>query len=303
MLPHMTRRIGFVDVGSGGPLKHPWSLLPPDSVEKFDIDPERSLDNRPVCISDRNGEGEFHVAIDPRSSSLHLPDEDFIARFGSEQLRTARVITVKLQTLSDAFADLRDVVDAIDVNVEGHDAQVLAGAKDLFERNFVKLVKVEYELTSVWMGQGWFADIDSIMRAMGYDLAALHNELSRPAKVAYLRAPGEPIWGKAIYVASPALWRDRLARLADRERRDHCLAGICLDLAFDLPSRALDIATIVAHPGMEPNSGFGPEDVEKAITSIYGREWHRILAGKLARRLPLGLRAQLRPLVAKVSGS
>ena len=71
--------LGFVDVGSGGPLKHPWSLLSRNQIKKFDFDANPDTEGGgDVCISDRTGDATLHIARDPRSSSLHAPSEEFI---------------------------------------------------------------------------------------------------------------------------------------------------------------------------------------------------------------------------------
>jgi FkbM family methyltransferase len=302
LLRSLERPLGFVDVGSGGLLKHPWSLLPSQYVRKFDIDPELSGDQRPLCISDHNGEADFHIAIDPRSSSLHRPSEAFMGRYGSQAMRVARVIRVELRTLSEAMGHLYNVVDLMDINVEGHDAQVLKGARRLFESNFIKLVKVEYELTEAWHDQGWFADIDTIMRGMGYELAAMTNDLCKPVSVSRLRAPGEPIWGKASYTPSLTKWRERAGRAPAAVFRDDCLVGICLYTLFDLPARALDVSTIAegckaTKPELTAVPGYS--SVYGLLKSVYGTAWQQELLSGLSRMLPDNLRERLRPLALR----
>lgn len=303
-LSSLNRALGFVDVGSGGPLKHPWSLLPSRRVHKYDIDPEAAGGEQPVCISNLSGKGKFHVAVDPRASSLHMPSPTFIDRFGSSGMLTAKMIDVDLRTLSEIFGQLEDDVDMLDVNVEGHDAQVLRGAETVFQRNFIKLVKVEYELAEAWLGQGWFGDIDDIMRGRGYDLADMMNERAKPAIAADLRARGEPIWGKAIYVKSPASWSEH-AKLATPEQfaRD-CLIGICIYTIFDLPARALEVANI-AKRAAPSGSDYcpTPDQLYETMVEIFGRVRGRTIGRRLAAILPLALRERLRPIALRLIGA
>jgi hypothetical protein len=54
--------VAFVDVGAGGPLKLPWTLLPQQRVHKFDFDPEdRKAGAKPLCVSDHTGSEPLFV--------------------------------------------------------------------------------------------------------------------------------------------------------------------------------------------------------------------------------------------------
>jgi Methyltransferase FkbM domain len=299
ILERVTRPLGFIDVGSGGPLKTPWSLLPPDGLKKYDIDPETQQDGgMPTCISDHNGAARFNIAVDPRSSSLHEPSEAFIARHGAPDIRTSRVIDVNVRRLSDVFGDLRGAIDMMDVNVEGHDGHVLRGADVVFSNNFIKLVKVEYELTEVWHGQSWFGDIDSTMRGYGYDLAQMVTENNQPSLAVGLRVGAEPIWGKAIYVPGAAAWMGRARSSAPGMFRDECLAGICLYVLFDLPARALEVAKL-AESLRSANAAFqtvpAASRLFEELRSVHGSVPLAARAAKRAwRYLPIQVRKKLR---------
>jgi FkbM family methyltransferase len=248
--------IGFVDVGSGGALKDPWRLLPAGRLSKFDFDPEelRSTQGLPLCISDEAREREFYVARDARSSSLHRAAPEFVARYDRPELLTREVMRVTCATLDEIFAGRERQVDALDVNVEGHDFQVLQGARKLLTDGFAKCVKVEFELVEVWQGQGWFADIDRLMRDAGFDLARLEVEYARPASVKAIAHRGEPLWGKAVYVPAAHRWRRRAGESAPVEFADDVLKGIVLYLLLDLPGRAMDLVAL-AGPAAPLSSG------------------------------------------------
>lgn len=288
ILRETRRPLGFIDVGSGGALKSPWSLLPSDRLKKHDIEP---LGDQPICISDHRGLGRFHVAVDPRSSSLHPPSEEFIRRHRPPGLETERVINVQLKTLSETFGHLKGEIDVMDINVEGHDKQVLDGADAVFANNFMKLVKVEFELTEVWTGQGWFAEIDTRMRGLGYDLAALEVDYSQPEIAAGLRAGAEPIWGKAIYVASQKVWR---AKARSEHFRDECLAGVCLYALFDLPARALEVAALAE--SLSVAAVPTPTELHADFKSLHGET---SLAKRVWRSLPDQARAKIRALLRR----
>lgn len=192
--------IGFVDVGSGGELKAPWSLLPPERLCSFDFEPTRGgAEKLPLCISDKAGTAPFFVAHDERASSLHQPLAEFVERYGFKAMLTQRTITVQCTSLDEHFAGRYGVVDAADINVEGHDFQVLQGAGRLLETGAVKLLKVEFELAPAYEGQGYFSDIDALLRARGFRLADIEIERALPVTARHLYHHGEPLWGKALY--------------------------------------------------------------------------------------------------------
>ena len=161
-----------------GPLKYPWSMLSRDQVKKFDFDANPdAAGGGDACISNRAGKGTLHIARDPRSSSLHLPSEEFMQRFGHDDMRVVREIPVRLETVDRLFDGRANEIDLIDINAEGHDLMVLQGARDILAAGLVKLLKVEFELAAAWEGQGYFGDIDEFMRGQGYVLADLQIRL------------------------------------------------------------------------------------------------------------------------------
>ena len=236
----------FVDVGSGGPLKHPWTLLPAAKVDKVDFDPEveSGAHKLPLCISNQSRECSFYIARDPRSSSLHQANPEFVSRFGQESLLPARQIVVRCVTLDDylAGAGRGREVDAIDINTEGHDFQVLQGSERTFVAGLIKLVKVEFELAGVWQGQGWFSDIDVWMRDHGYELVDLELGRIRHVAMRAVFSPGEPVWGKAVYVPGLARWRARADAATTEVFRDDVRKAAMLWTAFDAPGRVVELA-------------------------------------------------------------
>ena len=240
------RPLGFVDVGSGGPLKYPWSILSRDQVKKFDFDANPdAAGGGDACISNRAGEGTLHIARDPRSSSLHLPSEEFMQRFGHDDMRVVREIPVRLETVDRLFDGRANEIDLIDINAEGHDLMVLQGARDILAGGLVKLLKVEFELASAWEGQGYFGDIDEFMRGQGYVLADLQVDFSRPAIVENLAVRGEPIWGKSFYVPGSTRWEARRDSIGRAEFVRDVRCGIAANVLFDLPGRAISLAEML----------------------------------------------------------
>jgi FkbM family methyltransferase len=242
MLSATGATIGFADVGSGGPLKEPWRHLPSEQVDKFDFEPTADTGaGLPVCVSDRVGPADFHVAYDERSSSFHETCPDFVARFGQQGMLPKKTIQVECTTLDENFRERLTVVDAVDINVEGHDLHVLRGGRRLFDEGFVKLLKVEFELAEAWQGQGRFSDIETFMREKGFDLVDIEIGYARPVNVSHFYNKGEPVWGKGYFAPSRDLWRAYLARADAEDIERHLIKAIVLYVAAGLPGRAFDV--------------------------------------------------------------
>ncbi|MGE0268314.1 MAG: FkbM family methyltransferase [Candidatus Omnitrophota bacterium] len=259
LLSGITDKIGFIDVGSGGPLKHPWDIIPENRLEKFCIEPTEDVDELPLCISNRSGRAPFHIAHDERGSSLHAPSMEFVSRYDKQSLLTKKTIEVALSTLDEQFVGKYQLIDLIDINTEGHDYQVLEGSESLLQTGFVKLVKVEFELTKVWEGQGWFSDIDRFMRQRNYDLAKMELDYQKPKHVSQIVHSGEPLWGKAYYVPASKVWSDFLQKEQGKERALSAVyKAIVLCTITEIPGRAADVLELAQSSGL--------------ITSVQARE-------------------------------
>jgi len=270
--------IGLADVGSGGELKRPWSLLPANHVRKFDFEPTGAGGGRlPVCISNRSGRAQFLVARDERASSFHRALPEFAERFGMQSMLSDRTIEVDCTTLDRHFDGRFDAVDAIDVNVEGHDYQVLQGGAHLLQAGHVKLLKVEFELAQVWDGQGWLSDIDGLLRADGYALAGIDIDFARPVKVQRYFHRGEPLWGKALYVPGAARWNTMLERLrTGSSALEQALSkAIALYVAADLLGHAFDVIDLGAKAGVLGR--LDAEGIKARIGTAY--RWAKIERG------------------------
>lgn len=267
LLSRLESALVFVDVGSGGPLKHPWTLLPEGRVEKVDFDPEVESGSKrlPLCISNQSSERSFFVARDPRASSMHQANPGFVNRFGQEGLLAERTLSVRCVTLDQHFAGAYQRLDFFDINTEGHDFQVLQGSERLFESAFLKAVKVEFEFAEAWIGQGWFSDIDGWMRHRGFELMGMDIDYIRPARVSGLYHPGEPAWGKALYVPGLAAWRKHAESCGPEVLAADVLKAVALYTILDSPGRAIETLQYLR----VSSDGLGAAKVEQAIVDVF----------------------------------
>lgn len=246
-------RLGLADVGSGGTLKAPWNLLPKAYLDIVAFEPtDSAASNRPVCVSDHHGTATFNIAIDERASSFHLPNPNFISRYGQPNLAVKKTIEVDCVTLDEIFSSQMEKIDAVDVNVEGHDLFALKGGTGLLKNGFIKLLKVEFELTEVWIGNSRFSEIEQFMRSQKYDLVELEIDRIRPMRAAHIHFKGEPVWGKAYFVASPDYWAATNDRMSREELKNHLLKAMVLYVCAGFPGRAIDVLYVV--PGIFTDS-------------------------------------------------
>ena len=256
--------IAVIDVGSGGPLKEPWNQIPEGLLTITGFEPTAPAHDS-LCISNHSGHADFFVAHDERSSSLHELSEVFMNRFGYPEMVPRHSIRVKCTTLDEFFRGSVRNIDALDINVEGHDFQVLQGAQEILNYGWVKLMKVEFELTEVYEGQGWFSDIDNYLRPLGFDLVDIEIDHSKPLNVRSVHCKGEPLWGKAIYVPSSKTWHKWLTLFREESPElleEEVLKSIVLYVAADVPGRAMDILD------MSKLSAVGNMSRKKIQTSI-----------------------------------
>lgn len=239
------KRIGFADVGSGGPLKLPWSSLPTDLIDRLEFDPETSGDQLPLCVSNIAGEKDFYLTRDPRGSSLHQPNEAFVERFGMDDLLVDRTIKVRCDTLDEIVRTGGFTVDLLDINTEGHDLQVLQGSEAVFENPALKLIKIEFELAAVWHGQGYFADIDRWLRERGFELCEWEHDVVRQANSSHLLlGVGEPVWGKGWYAPSSEKWQARRDLLDAETWSRECSTAAAVYTVCGFLGRALEMITL-----------------------------------------------------------
>ncbi len=231
-------RFHFLDVGSGGSLKYPWTLLPAEKLDKIDFDPEIEGDDA-VCISDRSCNRTFYVAKNPRASSLHLPNPKFVERFGMEGLNPAKELSVRCASLDHLLGEKGHPVDLMDINTEGHDFHVLKGATETFQSGSVMLLKIEFELTKAWQGQGFFSDIDSILRSWNYEIIDIDVSSIRPKVAKKISYAGEPAWGKAWY--APRIDALKLFSRNSDDPSTYLKKAAALYSLFNAPARAIEI--------------------------------------------------------------
>ena len=181
----------------------------------------------------------FRMTRSPACASLLEPDHAFLAQFreiagGFAVERETAVETISL----DACLEANDVprADFIELDVQGSELEVLTGAARTLAGTLG--VQAEVEFAPMYVGQPLFADIDTFLRARGFQLFDLSRYHVRRSSAAATR--GQLLWGHALYlrdhrVLSPEL-AARLAIVAVLLDLPDLAADIVVSLSESLPA-------------------------------------------------------------------
>ena len=154
----------------------------------------------PYAISDQ--EGEADLFLNSTASSLERPQQN-------NPGRDPEAIKVPVRTLAALVADgTLPGLDALKVDVEGHDLHALRGAGACLASD-VLLVKTEFSFQTRWTGS-YFSDIDRLLTSNGLALFGLQY---------YSTTAGEMGSGDAVYLRSvESIIRSDATREFKRER-------------------------------------------------------------------------------------
>jgi FkbM family methyltransferase len=248
----LERPVVAIDVGCRDGVRPAWRELGAHArLVGFDPDPAEcarlnsaagdALQERyePLALASSDGEATLHLTADPQSSSLYPPAPSAIRRYPELWRHEPRGTQTIRTTTIDSWASSADVgaIDAMKVDVQGAELDVLRGAERSLES--VRVIETEVEFQELYQGQPLFTDVDRFLRERGFGLWRLreiyHCSLSRPGRgepvfgvgdyVERTRLGGQIAWANAVYVRdeladvrAPAGWLSRA--------RDACVASI-----------------------------------------------------------------------------
>jgi hypothetical protein len=151
----------------------------------------------------RGGPSRFHVTQFDPASSLLEPDAAFLDQFVAlpsmcAVVKTEEIITSRL----DDIAEISDC-DFLKLDVQGGEMEVLRGAPRLLKQ--VVCIHSEVEFAPLYKGQCLFAEIDTVLRAAGFELIDLMNAgYAQYKALERSYAQSRLLWSDAVYFRSPA---------------------------------------------------------------------------------------------------
>jgi FkbM family methyltransferase len=248
----------LVDVGARGGLKRNWSAarrhlrligFEPDSPEFGRLAKTSGTGGRSdaffnVALHNRRGPIKLNVARDRGLSSIFEPDRSFVDAFPqADRFDTIDVQELQTDTLDNvldahAIAD----VDFIKADTQGSELMVLQGASRALA-GMVVGVEVEVEFTAIYRDQPLFADVDTFMRDLGYQLFDLRPIYWKRSAGRTLGGPhGQIIWADALYMKSLPALRATVRRSATDTQKAKALKAVSIALLYGYYDYALDIA-------------------------------------------------------------
>jgi FkbM family methyltransferase len=197
--------------------------------------------------------GTFHVNNAPMTSSLYPPNTELLALFPNvaQYVQPVSRHAVQTRRLDDIAEILR--IDFLKLDVQGAALDVLRGCTNKLAETLV--VHTEVEFVPLYRGQPLFADVDTFLRAQGFQFhtfAGLAKRYFAPLS----SPPDQPsgvnqiLWADAVYIRDPLSW----PHLAPERRL--MLAALMHDL-YGSVDVALTLVKSVAEAGWPINySGY-----------------------------------------------
>jgi FkbM family methyltransferase len=249
----------LVDVGARGGLKSNWSRaqrhlrligFEPD-VGEFNrlAEAARAKDSSDAffntALHNRRGPVRLHVARDRGLSSVFEPNREFLDAFPeASRFDTLDIQPVEADALDDQLRthEIADV-DFVKVDTQGSELLVLQGGADALASS-VTGVEVEVEFSAIYKGQPLFADVDTFLRGLGFQLFDLRPCYWKRAAGRALGGPrGQVIWADALYLKGLPALRAGLAPLRPELRKSKVLRAISIALLYGYADYALEILT------------------------------------------------------------
>jgi FkbM family methyltransferase len=210
-------RISVVDVGARQGLAPRWRRYE-SLIEVIGFEPDAEECERlisrvfdlpyvahffPVGLGSADGaKAWLHICKQPGCSSLFVPNESLVRQFaGWQDMQVVNQIEVPLSRLDTVLAQGDLCVEAIKIDAQGAELDVLKGMGVLLPSTLV--VELEVEFVEQYVGQPVFREIDAFMHDAGFVLRGLRRTFWRHGIERSWRRSyrgGQIIHGDALYV-------------------------------------------------------------------------------------------------------
>lgn len=323
--------IVVVDVGARGGAESSWSALPTSSkVIAFEPDDQECerLNRReqdrgehrvtyvPIALGKQRGLAPFFQTASPHCSSNLRPIEELCARFPIfTGIAVQSESQIELVPLDDWCRenDVRNI-DFIKLDTQGSELDILIGAQHILKSTLI--VETEVEFNPIYENQPLFGDIDSHLRAQGFELWGIDSlnfcQLTgstlptTPVQTAgdglvlgTNRPSGQLMWAQAFYIRIGLF--DKVVKrgsksLADLEGKRQRALEIARARGLDDLARTLE-HVLGYEPQREENAQLTVEDLQRELDRsrqelaalLYSRSYRytrplRLLRSRFSRR-------------------
>jgi FkbM family methyltransferase len=283
----------LADVGSAGGLKDRW--LPAASrvrallFEPRDVDAVTASGREvsfPVALAESAGTRELRITAMANMSSLLEPNARLLGSFRKKgaHAKVERRVSVQVQPLDALLAREGQIVDALKIDTQGSELQILQGAAGALADSVV-LAEVEVSFIERYLGQALAADLITWMQARGFRLIELYRlkryRVLNSLGVANVgtgagHRAGQLAYGDAVFMAGDELLERRWSALSPEVVRHQLLALLVSLLVYG----KVDIAAAT----FERHRQLLPEKLRNALGDWLPR-WRRTQYGRGALHL------------------
>jgi len=197
------------------------------------------------------GRAIFHVTqIDP-ASSLFKPNMDFLSQFVALPSMCETVSSYEVQTSRlDDVTEIGDC-DFLKMDIQGGELDVLKGAPRLLEN--VIAIHCEVEFAPVYQDQPLFANADTFLRSIGFELIDPINAIRRCR--GHGASGSRLLWAEAFYFKMPHL----LAKKGAQKLLKAAYIALVNHAMYDLAAHFL-----AEHDKVTGNASFSPYSADYA---------------------------------------
>lgn len=246
----------------------------------------------PLGLAGSAGKRTLYVTQEPACSSLLVPDQKLTEHYPA--LHCARhVSSVEVETVTlDGWATENNVqtIDYIKVDTQGTELEILKGGINILKTT--RVLEIEVEFNPIYLGQPIFSDVDLFLRAEGFVLWKLTNQVHYSKCGSAEEPVGEdiicyddkhriqhPIYGGQLYWANALYVKNNV--LETEENSD---AQKLRDVAL---FQTLGMPDVVSHIQKAP-----PLRIAIISTPRSGNTWLRYLLAGIYRAEQLAVHAQ-----------
>jgi len=166
----------LVDVGAVGGIHKRWKNYKVKSI-LFEPHPEsykrlkrKYKDVRQIAVSNKKGTMDFVICKDSKASSLQMPNTKALSKnyYNPDRFKVKKKIKIEVDTLDN---QIKEQIDVLKIDAQGHERQVLEGAKRQLPG--IKAVKIKLMYSSTYKNQPTPESIDKLLKQYGFKLHVL----------------------------------------------------------------------------------------------------------------------------------